>query len=62
MSTDTAPGRHADRGDDPRPADAFACAALGCRRTDDLQLVVRDDGESRVLCPFHEKHFLEVST
>lgn len=68
MSTDPAPStraydRRLDRGDGvPRPADVDDCTALGCRRTDDLRLVVRDGGESRVLCPFHQKHFLEVST
>jgi len=55
--------RRADRGDGvPRPADAHACGALGCSRTDDLRLVEREDGRERVLCPFHEKHFLGVST
>jgi len=53
----------ADRADSvPRPADVDACGALGCTRTDHLRLVEADDGRERVLCPFHEKHFLEVST
>jgi len=56
-------GQRADRGDGvPRPADIDACTARGCPRTDELRLVEREDGRERVLCPFHEKHFLGVST
>jgi len=46
----------------PAPADAVACAALGCRRTEDLERVERADGKTRTLCPSHRKYFLGVSS
>ena len=46
----------------PAPADAVACAALGCRQNGDLERVERDDGTVRTLCPKHRKYFLGVSS
>lgn len=42
-----------------RPADAFACGALGCRRTENLRRVT-NNGRERVLCPNHARYFVEV--
>ena len=42
-----------------RPAEAFACGALGCRRTENLRRVT-NDGQVRVLCPSHARYFAEV--
>ena len=41
-----------------RPADAHACGALGCRRTEELRRVIHDDGRERVLCPTHARYFV----
>lgn len=44
---------------DAREADG--CGALGCRRTDSLRPVVTNAGE-RVLCRYHAKHVMGVSS
>ncbi len=46
----------------PTPVDVLACTAFGCKRTDAVDRVERDDGVVRVLCPTHRKYFLEVSS
>ena len=46
----------------PAPADAVACAALGCPRNSDLERVERGDGIVKTLCPTHRKYFLGVSS
>ena len=46
----------------PAPADVLACTALGCRRTDAVERVERDDGVVRLVCPTHRKYFLGVSS
>ena len=66
MSTDAlTPGRSRDREragrDVGRPADAYACGALGCRRTEDLRCVTNAAERERVLCPDHARYFIEVS-
>lgn len=66
MRTDApTPGRSRDREsanrDVGRPADAYACGALDCRRTEDLRCVTNVAGRERVLCPDHARDFVEVS-
>jgi hypothetical protein len=46
----------------PRPADAMACSALGCARARDLRPVNDGTGDVRVLCRYHQKYHLEVSS
>lgn len=45
-----------------RPADAYACGALGCRRTEDLRCVTNPEKGERVLCPQHARYFVEVTS
>jgi hypothetical protein len=43
-------------------ADADACGATGCTRDDHLRPVTTPDGRARVLCRYHEKHALGVTS
>jgi hypothetical protein len=43
-------------------ANADACGATGCTRADHLRPVTTPDGRARVLCRYHEKHALGVTS
>ena len=46
-----------------RGRDVDACGAVGCGRRDGLEAVTHpENGEKRVLCPRHRKHFLRISS
>lgn len=47
----------------PRPyPTANACGATGCEETNDLAPATHSDRGTRVLCPYHRRHYLGVSS